>query len=88
MSYKFDSLIIILRKLDNKEKVTIDSLKDELTLTENRISFARQLYNDLVANYRMKLGIFSDKIIASAFGFDKVDYYSIEDADREVLWQI
>jgi predicted DNA-binding transcriptional regulator YafY len=34
MSYKFDSLIIILRKLNNKERVTIDSLKDELEVSE------------------------------------------------------
>ena len=34
MSYKFDSLIIILRKLDNRKKVTIDSLKDELEVSE------------------------------------------------------
>lgn len=34
MSYKFDSLMIILRKLNNKEKVTIESLKDELEVSE------------------------------------------------------
>lgn len=34
MSYKFDSLIIILNKLDNKEKVTISSLKQDIEISE------------------------------------------------------
>ncbi|MEK7333449.1 MAG: HTH domain-containing protein, partial [Nitrospirota bacterium] len=34
MSYKFDSLITILRKLDSREKVTVHSLMDELEISE------------------------------------------------------
>ena len=67
-----------------KSNENVMELQEELTSTENRISFARQFYNDLVASYRTKLGIFPDNIIASAFGFEKEDYYSIEEADREV----
>ena len=37
MSYKFDSLMLILNKLDGKEKVTVDSLKEELGVTERTI---------------------------------------------------
>jgi predicted DNA-binding transcriptional regulator YafY len=34
MSYKFDSLITILRKLDNKEKITVHSLMNDLEVAE------------------------------------------------------
>ncbi|MEK6651480.1 MAG: HTH domain-containing protein [Nitrospirota bacterium] len=34
MSYKFDSLIIILRKLDSREQVTVNSLMDDLEISQ------------------------------------------------------
>jgi len=36
-----------------KANQNIMLLQEELVSTENRIGFARQLYNDLVANYRI-----------------------------------
>jgi len=42
-----------------KSNQNVMQLQEELTSTENKISFARQLYNDLVANYRIKLQVFS-----------------------------
>jgi len=67
-----------------KSNENVMYLQEELTTTEDRISFARQLYNDLVANYRTKLEVFPDNIIASIFRFQPVEYYSIEEADKEV----
>jgi predicted DNA-binding transcriptional regulator YafY len=37
MSYKFDSLMLILKKLDSREKVTVDLLKEDLGVTERTI---------------------------------------------------
>lgn len=60
-------------------------LQEELTSTENRISFARQLYNDLVVNYRIKQEVFPNNIIASIFsGFEKEEYFQAQEADRAV----
>ncbi len=60
-------------------------LQEELTSTENRISFARQLYNDLVVNYRIKQEVFPNNIIASIFsGFEKEEYFQAEETDRAV----
>ncbi len=53
-------------------------LQEELVSTENRIAFARQLYNDLVANYRTGLEVFPDMLIASAFKFLPFEYFSAE----------
>ncbi len=37
MSYKFDSLMLILNKLDSRDKVTVDSLKEELGVSERTV---------------------------------------------------
>ncbi len=67
-----------------KSNENILQLQEELTTTENRIGFARQLYNDLVANFRTKLEIFPDNMIASLFGFQREEYYSAAEADKAV----
>lgn len=57
-------------------------LQEELTSTENRISFARQLYNDLVANYKTKLQVFPNNIVSSMFNFRPEEYFEAEAAAR------
>ncbi len=37
MSYKFDSLMMILNKLDSQEKVTVESLKEDLGVSERTV---------------------------------------------------
>jgi predicted DNA-binding transcriptional regulator YafY len=37
MSYKFEALMLILKKLDSREKVTVDLLKEDLGVTERTI---------------------------------------------------
>jgi LemA protein len=59
-------------------------LQEELTSTENRISFARQLYNDLVANYRTRLQVFPNNLVSSTFNFTPEEYFGAEEADRAV----
>ncbi len=67
-----------------KSNVSVLELQEELTSTENKISFSRQLYNDLVANYTTKLEIFPDALVASLFGFRKEEFFSIEEDDTRV----
>jgi LemA protein len=70
---------------DLKSNSNIMQLQEELTSTENRISFSRQLYNDLVANYRIRQEVFPNTVIASVFsGFQKEDYFEAAEADRLV----
>lgn len=59
-------------------------LQEELTTTENRIAFARQLYNDLVANYRTRLQIFPNNIVSGLFRFQSEEYFQAEEAARAV----
>ncbi|HSQ77469.1 MAG TPA: LemA family protein [Nitrospirota bacterium] len=65
-----------------KSNQNVMQLQEELTSTENRISFARQLYNDLVANYRTKLQVFPNNIVSSMMNFQTEEYFGAEEADR------
>ena len=53
-------------------------LQEELTSTENRISFARQHYNDQVMKMNTKTEIFPTKIIADMFNFKKEEFFEVE----------
>ena len=67
-----------------KSNQNVLQLQEELTSTENRISFARQLYNDLVANFRTNLQIFPNNIVSSMFNFQPEEYFGAEETDRAV----
>ncbi len=65
-----------------KSNQNVMQLQEELTSTENRIAFARQLYNDLVANYRTKLQVFPNNLVSSLLGFRSEEYFGAEEAAR------
>jgi LemA protein len=67
-----------------KSNQNVMQLQEELTSTENKIAFARQLYNDLVANYRTKLQIFPNNLVSSMFNFQSEEYFGADEADRTV----
>lgn len=67
-----------------KSNQNVMHLQEELTSTENRIAFARQLYNDLVANYRTKQQVFPNNLIATLMNFRAEEYFEAEEAARVV----
>jgi LemA protein len=46
-------------------------LQEELTSTENKISFARQFYNDMVMKWNTLIEVFPSNIVAGLFGKNK-----------------
>jgi LemA protein len=54
-------------------------LQEELASTENKISFARQHFNDTVARYEQARLTFPTNIVAAAFGFRQRQYFELED---------
>jgi len=61
------------------------AVQEELTGTENKISFARQSYNDQVLFFNNKTQMFPSNVVAGMFGFSKRDFFEIEvAAEREV----
>jgi LemA protein len=66
-----------------KADQTISSLMEELTSTENKISFARQAYNDNVADYNTRREQFPASVIAGSFNFQPARLLeSIETAEE------
>ncbi len=54
-------------------------LTEELTSTENKVSFARQAYNDSVMTYNTTREVFPNVIFAGMFGFLPAELFKIED---------
>ncbi len=58
-------------------------LSEELSNTENKISFSRQFYNDSVTIYNTKLEVFPSNIIAGMFHFTARDLFKSDDQARQ-----
>ena len=70
---------------DLKANQNFLSLQEELTSTENKISFSRQNYNDQVLFYNNKIQSFPANMMAGMFNFKDEAFFQVEDkADREV----
>ncbi len=83
LSRAVDGLFIVMEKYPIlKSNENVMQLQEELVSTENRIAFARQFYNDLVANFMTRLKVFPDNIIASFFSFRGAEYFSAGEEDR------
>ena len=54
---------------DFKANTTMNALMEELTSTENKVSFARQAYNDAVMGYNTALESFPINLVAGSFNF-------------------
>ncbi len=57
-------------------------LQDELAGTENRIAVARKRYNDQVQRFNTGIRMFPGSIIAGSMGYEKRDYFEIEESAR------
>jgi len=71
---------------DLKANQNFISLQGELTDTENKISYSRQFYNDIVTRYNTKIQTVPSNIIAGIFGFKAQELYKIdtEEAKKSV----
>lgn len=68
---------------DLKANTTIARLMEELTSTENRVSFARQAYNDGVMGYNIRREIFPANFIASSFNFQPAAMFEISKPEEK-----
>jgi LemA protein len=69
---------------DLKANQNMMQLSEELTSTENKVSFARQAYNDSVMTYNTARETLPSNLVAGAFNFDAAELFVIENAaERE-----
>jgi len=64
---------------DLKANQNMMQLTEELTSTENKISFARQAYNDSVMAYNTSRETFPSVLLAGALGFQPAELFQIDD---------
>ncbi len=76
---------VVERYPDLKANQNVLSLQEELTSTENKISFARQYYNDEAMRLNTMVQSFPSNIVASVAGFKTAEFFALEEAaDRQV----
>ena len=63
---------------DLKANQNFLNLQEELTSTEDRISYARQFYNDTVNRYNTKIQTFPTVVLAGMFNFSQREYFEAE----------
>lgn len=68
---------------DLKANQNMMQLSEELTSTENKISFARQAYNDSVMAYNTDREVFPSNIIAGMFNFSAAELFVIEKPEQK-----
>ena len=64
---------------DLKANENMLALQEELTSTENKVSFARQAYNDSVTAYNTARELFPASMISSTFNFKDAQLFEVED---------
>jgi LemA protein len=69
---------------DLKANQNVLSLQEELTATENKISFARQFYNDSVLTYNNSIQTVPSNIIAGMFNFSPRQFFEAPEGDEAV----
>lgn len=73
---------------DLKANTTMLSLMEELTSTENKVSFARQAYNDSVMAYNTQREVFPSSVMASTFQFTAAELFVIEKQEQRQAPQV
>lgn len=68
---------------DLKANTNFQTLQNDLRDTEDKISYARQFYNDTVLSYNNLVEMFPSNIIASMFQFKVADFFKIDEKEKE-----
>jgi LemA protein len=68
---------------DLKANQNFLALQEELVSTENKISFARQFYNDSVTRYNTKIEIFPNVLLAGILGFKPEVLFETNETEKQ-----
>ena len=73
---------------DLKANTGFRGLQEELTSTENKVSFARQFYNDAVMKLNTAIESIPTNIVAGLGGFQKAEFFEIEAPGERAVPQV
>lgn len=68
---------------DLKASDNFKDLQDELSDTEDKVSYSRQFYNSNVLAFNTKIQTFPAAIIASQFGFKAFEFFEAEGEEKK-----
>lgn len=67
---------------DLKANQNMLALQEELTSTENKVSFARQAFNDSVMTYNTRREVFPSCVFAGMFGFLPAELFQVDSPEE------
>ena len=68
---------------DLKANENFLSLQNDLKETEDKITYARQFYNDSAMDFNNIVEMFPSNIIAGMFKFKEFEYFKIDEKEKE-----
>lgn len=69
---------------DLKANSNFLSLQKDLKETEDKLSYAREFYNDTILDYNNLRERFPSNIVANIFGFKEINFFRASEKDKEV----
>ena len=75
-------MVVVERYPDLKANQNFLALQEELTSTENKISFSRQYYNDSILKYNNQTQMFPSNIVAGMAGFKSGEFFEVTVAEE------
>lgn len=81
-------MVVVERYPDLKATGNVGQMQEELTSTENRISFARQLYNDTATQYNTKQQQFPASLMAGLANASPAQLWEIDDQAERAVPQV
>ena len=81
-------MVVVEQYPDLKASQNMMQLTEELTSTENKVSFARQSYNDAVMAYNTQREVFPNSVLAGTFNFTAAELFVIEKAEERMAPQV
>src|SRR3989454_3028736 len=89
LSSALQRLMVVVEQYPQlKATSNVGQLQEELTSTENRIAFARQLYNDTATQYNTRQQQFPTSVVAGLARVHPADLWEIEDVQERAVPQV
>ncbi len=89
LSAALSRLMVVVEQYPQlKATGNIGQLQEELTSTENKVAFARQLYNDTATQYNTKQQQFPTNLVTGIARAQPVDLWELEDQAERAVPQV
>ncbi len=81
-------MVVVERYPDLKANQNFLALQEQLTSTENKISFSRQFFNDSVLRFNNRIQMFPSNVIASMTNFKTSEFFEVKTSEEREVPQV